>query len=1105
MTEGRSREHDLGFQVDLEEQLSQQNSSAAIVADACRGLAQHLGVATCGYAEVDPSREALVLVGNWPGDPLHNTSDASLPQELLDRPLRLPIAESGSALATVMRQLQPGIELAAFLSVPFADDSELRHAVVYAVSPTPREWRAADEALLRAVGRMLRRGVRRVRENASLRASIGRLNGALRAATALGTWDWNIKTDLVQADEAFARLYSIDPLRAANGAPIGEFVTAIHPQDRPRVEREIQEAVDTAGPFESEYRLQQVDGSVSWVLARGRAYRDESGRPDRFPGVVVDITARRRTDAHKQFLNDLTLRWQDMDDPTEVAYAATEMLGHFFGVSRAGYGIVDLANETITIERDWNAPQVPSIAGVLKFREHGSYIDDLKRGDTVVVSNAETDSRTKDTAAVLKAINAHSFVNMPVVEKAGFVALLFLNHSQPRVFSADDVALLKEVAERTRIREERLRVAKALRDSEAQFRAVAEAMPGFLWAANSVGELTYTSPSWQEYCGEDGDGSLGHGWSAFVHPEDRTLALKRWQHSVTVGVLYETEFRLKRRDGVYRWWLVRAVPVRGKGDVPERWIGSAADIDALVEAREYLKQSRNDLERLVQERTVERDRAWHLSANLLVVTDPTGMILSVNTAWLQLLGWSSHELEGRLLTTFMQADPRNPSSVVPSILECTKEPLESAMRHRDGSLRLVEWTGAIENNRLYANGRDITHEREQETALAQAESTLRQAQKMEAVGQLTGGIAHDFNNMLSVIVGALDLLRRRLDTSDARTRRYVGTAMDGAKRAAVLTQRLLAFSRQQPLQPEAIDANALVSGMSDLLRHSLGVDIQFETVLAGGLWTLHADPNQLENVLVNLVVNARDAMPRGGKLTIETQNAHLDDRYVANELGVASGHYVLIAVTDTGSGMPAEIIAKAFDPFFTTKAVGKGTGLGLSQVYGFVKQSNGHVKIYSEVGVGTTVKIYLPRLVGTAADAESGERDSDMPRGDALETILVVEDESVVRQITTDSLAELGYRVLEADGAAGALRILDAHPEIQLLFTDIVMPEVNGAQLAAEARRRRPALKVLFTTGYTRNAVVHNGVLDAGVELISKPFTIDELAMKIRTTLDSDD
>ena len=393
---------------------------------------------------------------------------------------------------------------------------------------------------------------------------------------------------------------------------------------------------------------------------------------------------------------------------------------------------------------------------------------------------------------------------------------------------------------------------------------------------------------------------------------------------------------------------------------------------------------------------------------------------------------------------------------------------------------------------------DRTHELVDEMARRErAEETLRQAQKMDAIGKLTGGIAHDFNNMLAIVLGNLDLAQRRLSKGVTNVEKYLAGAQEGGRRAAALTQRLLAFSRQQPLAPEAVDANKLVSGMSEMLRRTLGEAIRVETVLAGGLWRIHADPNELENALLNLAVNARDAMPEGGKLTIETGNAHLDDRYVAEHPEVSAGQYVMLAVTDTGVGMTGEVSAKAFDPFFTTKSSGVGTGLGLSQVYGFVKQSGGHVRIYTEVGEGTTIKVYLPRYFGAVQPTRPAVERDILPVNDGSVSILVVEDEEGVRRYSTDALRDLGYRVLEADGAQRALEIIDAEPDISLLFTDIVMPDINGRRLAEAALERRPALKVLFTTGYTRNAIVHNGMLDPGVVLLSKPFTLEELARKV--------
>ena len=393
-----------------------------------------------------------------------------------------------------------------------------------------------------------------------------------------------------------------------------------------------------------------------------------------------------------------------------------------------------------------------------------------------------------------------------------------------------------------------------------------------------------------------------------------------------------------------------------------------------------------------------------------------------------------------------------------------------------------------------------------------AEEQLRQAQKMEAVGRLTGGIAHDFNNLLTIITGSLDMARRRLGKGEeARVETLLGHAAEGANRAAALTYRLLAFSRQQPLAPEPIDANKLVGGMSDLLRRTLGENIAVETVFAGGLWRTHADPNQLENALLNLSVNARDAMPDGGQLTIETANTHLDESYASGRHEVTAGQYVMIAVSDTGTGMAPDIMGRIFEPFFTTKPVGKGTGLGLSQVYGFAKQSGGHVAVYSEMGQGTAIKLYLPRFRqgGEVADRIVEVRREPMQallRAPAAETVLVVEDEPMVRGFSVAALEEAGYLVLAAEDGPSGLALLDAHPEVKLLFTDVVLTgPMNGRKVADEALRRRPDLKVLFTTGYTRNAIIHHGRLDEGVHLIGKPFTAAGLAAKLRTVLDEPD
>lgn len=388
----------------------------------------------------------------------------------------------------------------------------------------------------------------------------------------------------------------------------------------------------------------------------------------------------------------------------------------------------------------------------------------------------------------------------------------------------------------------------------------------------------------------------------------------------------------------------------------------------------------------------------------------------------------------------------------------------------------------------------------------QVEEALRQAQKMEAIGQLTGGVAHDFNNLLTVIMGSLDSIRRQLDDPAkeldvARLRRLQGMAFQGAERAATLTSRLLAFARRQPLKPEPIDVDKLTTGLSDLLRRTLGERIALQTVSAPGLWLARADRAELESVLVNVAINARDAMPDGGKLTIETANVWLDENYVGALIEpVPPGQYVMLAVADTGHGMDRDTLDRVFEPFFTTKEVGKGTGLGLSQVYGFVRQSGGHIRIYSEPGAGTTIKLYLPRETDLSTEALAPALEIVADGGS--ETILVVEDHDGLREYSTSVLRELGYCVLESAEGGEALELLRTRADVQLLFTDVVLPGLNGRQLADEALLVRPDLKVLFTTGYTRNAIVHNGQLDHGVDLISKPFTFAALAAKVRQVLD---
>ena len=415
---------------------------------------------------------------------------------------------------------------------------------------------------------------------------------------------------------------------------------------------------------------------------------------------------------------------------------------------------------------------------------------------------------------------------------------------------------------------------------------------------------------------------------------------------------------------------------------------------------------------------------------------------------------------------------------------------EAGLRHANEELelRVSERTAAL---------------RQQVADREAAEAQLRQIQKMETIGQLTGGIAHDFNNMLAVVIGSIEMARRRAERSDyERLLGSLDSAHEGAKRASDLVTRLLAFARQQELAPQTIDIDALIAGMSNLMQRTLGETIAVEVVASDGLWRCWADPVQLENAILNLAVNARDAMPDGGRMTIETRNIELDAAKAREHPEATPGQYVMIGVSDIGVGMPDAIIERAFDPFFTTKEVGKGTGLGLSQIYGFVRQSGGHVTIASAVGRGTDVQLYLPRHSGEAPSAEAAsETSARMPHAREAETVLVVEDEPGVRAMSVDAFRELGYAVVQAEGPRQALRLLEAQPQIDLIFTDIVMPEMDGRELADAARAMRPDIKVVYTTGYARDTGIEDELPDASY--LPKPFTLAALASKVRDALDA--
>ncbi len=503
----------------------------------------------------------------------------------------------------------------------------------------------------------------------------------------------------------------------------------------------------------------------------------------------------------------------------------------------------------------------------------------------------------------------------------------------------------------------------------------------------------------------------------------------------------------------------------------------------------------------------DRDRMWRLSKDIMLVATLDGVIQSINPAWSTLLGWSEADVVGKSLMDFVHPDDEKTTLTEVKRLRDGETIFRFRHRYRraDDSYCVISWAAVPEDGFISAVGRDVTGDREAETARLELEDRLRQAQKMEAVGQLTGGLAHDFNNLLTGINGSLELVQARIAQGRmSDVDRYISAAQGASRRAASLTQRLLAFSRRQTLDPKPTNVNRLVTGMEELIRRTVGPNIEIEVVGASGLWVTSLDSGQLESALLNLCINGRDAMmPNGGRLTIETANKWFDER-TALQQDLPPGQYVSLCVTDTGVGMTDEVIARAFDPFFTTKPIGEGTGLGLSMIYGFARQSGGQVRIYSEIGKGTTMCLYFPRHHGEADEAEVFTSHSANASPASGDTVLVIDDEPTVRMLVAEVLEELGCGCIEAADSSTGLKALQSTAKIDLLITDVGLPGgMNGRQIADAGRALRPDLKVLFITGYAENAVVGNGQLQPGMGILTKPFVLDDLARRIRQLLRS--
>ena len=595
----------------------------------------------------------------------------------------------------------------------------------------------------------------------------------------------------------------------------------------------------------------------------------------------------------------------------------------------------------------------------------------------------------------------------------------------------------------------------------------------------------------------------GQHFSIFYTPEDRVSGLPQTALA-TAGKAgrFSAEGWRMRKDGSRFWALVVIDAVRDESDDLIGFAKVTRDITERQAAHESLLQSERRYRRLIE----------FVIDYAIFQLDPTGHVATWNPGAEQIKGYAPDEIIGKHFSEFYTEEDRNAGVPAQALAEATTKgrfEAENWRVRKDGS---KFWASVVIDRIDDDNGnllgfakvtRDVSEKKQAEDRLREVQEQLVASQKLEAVGQLSGGIAHDFNNLLMIVIGNLETAERhaRQPAGTSNLTRALAHAKRGAQRASALTSRLLAFSRRQPLNPKPINVNNFISSLQEFLQRTLGEHIEVETVGSAGLWAVEADPNHLESAILNLAINARDAMRSEGKLTIEAVNVSSDEDYFRVNPELPPGQYVVLSVTDTGSGMNAETLSHAFEPFFTTKEPGQGTGLGLSQVYGFVKQSGGHVKIYSEVGQGTTIKIYLPRYHGHAIDET--EPDATLAEGDLAETLLVVEDDADLRTYVTDVLRDLGYRVHSVASAQAALTILlQDTPKIDLLLTDVVMPGMNGRELGRRAAHLRQGLKILYMTGYSRNAVVHQGRLDEGVDLLEKPVSQAKLALKVREMLD---
>lgn len=863
----------------------------------------------------------------------------------------------------------------------------------------------------------------------------------------------------------------------------------------------------------------------TWFTFSYSPVRDESGVIAGMFCAVKETTDQVLGERRRDALLKLDERMRDVADTASLSFVASELLGETLGADRVGYGVICPRTRSIAVERSWSKDDLADVAGLHQFGDYGNYIEDLLGGAAVANHDVSEDPRTREKSVAFQALGINAHLDVPVVEDGQAVAEMFVHSKLPRIWSDDEIAFARDVAERTHAAIARRVAEQDRRESEARLRAALEASQSgtFHWDI-LTNELDWDDALDKLFGLKPGDTlrSLDQ-FVAMVHPEDRDGVIERCERCASTGADFEMEFRVVWPDGTVHWLYDRGKTFRGEDGRPAFMTGACVDITLRTTAEEQRRESEERLRLATEAANIGTwdfnpetgELRWDGRCKELFGLSPDAAV--DYDVFLAGLHPDDRELTDKAVQDALEPGSSGQYSVRYRTLG--RDDHVERWIAASGRTVFVETAGKRRAVRFIGTVIDISERVRAEQALtalnqtletrvqeeigrrSQAEEVLRQTQKMETVGQLSGGIAHDFNNLLQVIHGNLSILQRGLPGDDEKLRRAVANALSGADRAAILTKRLLAFSRRQPLDPRPVDVNRLILDMTELLHRTLGETIVIETRISADVPNALVDGNQLENAIINLAINARDAMPRGGRLEISTGLAELDPAYLSSNPDAQPGKYVRIEVRDHGHGMSEAVLSRAIEPFFSTKEVGQGTGLGLSMVYGFARQSGGHLVLHSKEGIGTTVELYLPRSEAAARIHFPSEGHEELPRGRG-EIVLVCEDDNDVRMFSSETLRDLGYNVVEARDAASATAELTKHGRIDLLFTDVVLPGgKTGADLAREARKIQPGLKVLFTTGYARSALDNEQRPGKSLDLLLKPFGVEELAAKIRAII----